>query len=203
MPGQETVNSVNGPMGRTLGDLNMYCRTIVDAQPWTRDAKVVPLPWREVSAPAKMKVGVIRCDGVVQPTPPIARAINETVEKLQAAGVEVVEFDGSKYMPKGMEFIGRMFSVDDGKVIKGQFAASGEPPVKEMVIHEKDNNMGIADLWKLQAERSAFQNEFLEKWNSEGIDALLLPVLPVITWKHSDKAHSKFCIGSNEGKKMR
>lgn len=179
-------------MGRTMGDLNMYCKTIVDAEPWTRDAKVVPLPWREVSAPAKMKIGVIRCDGVVQPTPPIARAINESVDKLKAAGHDVVDFDATSYMPRALGLIGRMFSVDDGKVIKGLFATSGEPRIKEMVIHDEENKMGIDDLWKLHVERSAFQNEFLAKWNSEGFDALLMPVMPVITWKHGDAVHSKF-----------
>jgi amidase len=38
-------------------------------------------------------------DGNVLPTPPVTRALNETVKKLKAAGHEIVEWkpDGHKY----------------------------------------------------------------------------------------------------------
>jgi amidase len=44
MPGQEAVQSVNGPMARTLDDITYHSQTIVDMQPWVKDPKCVPLP---------------------------------------------------------------------------------------------------------------------------------------------------------------
>ena len=83
-------------MGKTVEDLEIYCRGVVDGQPWLHDPRCLPLPWRVVTVPTKLKIGVIWHDGVVRPTPPVARALRETVEKLRMKGHEVFEWE-----PKG------------------------------------------------------------------------------------------------------
>lgn len=191
MAGQEGVNSVNGPMARSLEDVTLYSRVVIESQPWIRDAKCVPIPWRHVTAPRKLKIGVIWSDGIVQPTPPVARALRETVDKLRGAGFEVVDWDVSD-MGKALELINRFFRADNGVNIKGELARSEEPYVKEMVIHEVTEQVTVADTWRLQAERSAFQNANLQKWKDTGVDALLLPNIPYVTQKHSSTNHSSY-----------
>lgn len=104
MPGQEGVPSVYSPMARTLGDLAYFTRSVVGMRPWRYDPSVHPLPWRaEVeaeygSAERKLRVGVLRTDGVVDPSPACARALDMAAEALRRAGHEIVELndDGEK-----------------------------------------------------------------------------------------------------------
>lgn len=94
MPGQEAINSVNGPLSRSLSALVSYSEAVINGgQPWTLDPKMVAIPWREVELPQKLSFGLIKHDGVVRPHPPVDRALDVVVEALKKAGHEIVEFE--------------------------------------------------------------------------------------------------------------
>jgi len=101
MAGQEAVVSINGPMARSLKDIELFSKTVIDSQPWLIDPKCIPIPWRTVELPKKLKIGVLRHDGVVMPTPPVRRAIGKTVEKLRSAGHEIVEWSNEGHKQAG------------------------------------------------------------------------------------------------------
>lgn len=82
----------------------MYSKAVVDAQPWKLDPKMLPMPWRSVELPKKLKIAVLWNDGMCLPTPPVTRALKETVEKLKNAGHEVVDWD-PKLHPKALELL--------------------------------------------------------------------------------------------------
>lgn len=84
-------------MGTNLSDLTLFARSVVDAQPWLKDPKALPIPWREVTIPKKLRFGVVRNDGMVTPTPPVQRALNATVQKLKQAGHEVIDWDATTH----------------------------------------------------------------------------------------------------------
>ena len=86
------MNSVNGPLARTLEDVVLFSKTVVGMEPWRHDPKCLPMPWRAVEPKPKLKLAVLWNDGVVTPTPPVQRALRETVEKLRKAGHEVVDW---------------------------------------------------------------------------------------------------------------
>jgi amidase len=92
LAGQETVNSVNGPIARSIKDLVVYSQAVIGSDPWTIDPRCIPLPWRTVSVATKLKIGVMWDDSVVRPTPPVARALREVVEKLKLNGHEIIEW---------------------------------------------------------------------------------------------------------------
>lgn len=99
MPGQEGVPPVFSPMARTLDDLTYFTRAMIGMQPWTYDYTVHPIEWREAefvagSGPAgkrHLKIGLMISDGVVPPSPAIARALRLTVSALERAGHMVKE----------------------------------------------------------------------------------------------------------------
>jgi len=95
LAGQEAVNSVNGPMGKTLDDILLFSKTVVGLEPWMQDPKCLPIPWRSVKIKQKLKLAVMWDDGMVTPTPPVQRALKETVDKLKKAGHEIVEWHPS------------------------------------------------------------------------------------------------------------
>ncbi|KAI5306877.1 hypothetical protein KEM56_006624 [Ascosphaera pollenicola] len=95
MAGQEGIPSVFSPMTRTLNDLTYFTRALIEMKPWQYENTVHPIEWRakeqEAVKQKKLRVGVFRTDGVVPPTPAIARAIEDTAKALEAAGHELVE----------------------------------------------------------------------------------------------------------------
>ena len=95
MPGQEGIPSVFSPMTRTLNDLKYFTRSMLSSEPWKYDHTVHPIPWRDEEYEAalkkeKLRVGVLETDGVIRPTPAVARALKTSVTSLQKAGHEIV-----------------------------------------------------------------------------------------------------------------
>lgn len=107
LAGQEAVKSVNGPMARTLEDITMYSKVIIDAKPWLLDPTMLPMPWKPVEQKQKLKIAVMWNDGICTPTPPVRRALNETVQKLQNAGHELIDWDPKQFHLKALELLVR------------------------------------------------------------------------------------------------
>lgn len=95
MTGQEGIPSVYSPMSRTLEDLTYFTQAMFDMQPWKYDYSLVPMGWRPAEAQQaksrKLRVGLLMSDGVVPPTPAIARALAKTVAALKSQGHDIVE----------------------------------------------------------------------------------------------------------------
>ncbi|TQV92648.1 fatty-acid amide hydrolase [Cordyceps javanica] len=188
MPGQEGVMSVNGPMARTLEDIAMYSRVVIDSQPWLRDAKCHPLPWKPLELPRKLRIGVMWDDTLVRPTPPVARALRHTVTKLLRAGHDVVDWQPTD-MLQSLTMIGKFFVADGALAIRKELERTGEPWRPEMDAYRDAQPMSVYDVWNLQTERTAFQNANLDRWNDAGLDALLLPTMPYVTHRHQGTRH--------------
>ncbi|EGX89098.1 acetamidase [Cordyceps militaris CM01] len=188
MPGQEGVMSVNGPMARTLADIALYSRVVVQGRPWLRDAKCLPLPWQPRAAPPTLRIGVMWDDTLVRPTPPVARALRHTVARLLRAGHDVVDWRPTD-MLQSLTMISRFFVADGAAAIRKELARTGEPWRPEMDAYRDAQPMSVFDVWSLQTERTAFQNANLDRWNEAGLDALLLPTMPYVTHRHNGTRH--------------
>lgn len=160
-------------MAKTLEDITMYSKAIVDAQPWLLDPKMLPIPWRHGELKKTLKIAVLYNDGICRPTPPVARALNEATDSLRRAGHEIVEWD-PKLHAKAIELLGRMFVADGGKSIEAALAPTKEPYRPEMSQYKEAKELGVHDMWKLHLERSELQRQYLEQWMShDGLDAIL------------------------------
>lgn len=191
MSGQEAVQSVNGPMARTIDDIELEAKTVVDKEPWLYDPRMVPIPWRSVELPQKLKIGVMWNDGMVIPTPPVARALKETVEKLKAAGHEIVEWD-PKDQAQGVSLLERMFVADGGESIRKVLERTGEPFRPEMQGYEVAKEVGTYEMWQIHLERTDLQKRYLDRWNEAGIDVILCPTTPFSFVKSGQFKHGKF-----------
>jgi amidase len=91
------LTSVVGPLAHSLSDVRFFIKTILEAEPWFYDPKVIELPWRESHVDSvkgrPLTLGLLRWDGVVKPQPPVARGLRMVEEALRAAGHELIEFD--------------------------------------------------------------------------------------------------------------
>lgn len=72
-----------------------------------------------------LKIGALWDDGFVSPTPPVTRALKETVEKLKAAGHEIVTW------PSTVRNTWRcLFLADGGKSARDLLEPTGEKSKK-------------------------------------------------------------------------
>ncbi|OBT40009.1 hypothetical protein VE00_09405 [Pseudogymnoascus sp. WSF 3629] len=192
MPGQEAIISVQGPIARTLEDVVLYSKSIIDSEPWFKDPKLYPIPWREIQLPQKLKFAIIWDDGYVRVTPPVRRALEITVAKLRNSGHEVVEWD-NKPIGKIYNLLRRIFTADGGKTIRSQLEKGEEPAPKFMDNFLQSQEIGVYDMWQLQRERNQIWKEWLDQWNEiEGLDGIIMAAAPYISAKHSKYTHAGY-----------
>lgn len=209
MPGQEGVPSVYSPMARTLGDLTYFTRAVVGMKPWTYDYSVHPLPWRadierEFAEKKRLRVGVLRTDGVVDPSPACVRALRMAEEALVREGHEIVEISPPD-MYRALK-VGALLLNADGCQMFRSFMRPGEwedPGAYQMswfmrlprplkwvyylwvkYVRRDDVWAGLVsewhaksayENWKLVAEREAYRGAWFNWWNEARLDCILAP----------------------------
>ena len=97
MDGQLSAPSAVGPISHSVPSLRLLVKAILSQQPWDHDPGVNNIPWRqdlekdveERKTNGSLVFGVFRDDGVVRPWPPIQRAIQNVVDKIEKAGHKV------------------------------------------------------------------------------------------------------------------
>lgn len=191
MAGQETILSVQGPLSTTLDDQVLYLKSVLDTQPWRQDPKLMPVPWRQSefdNVPKKLRLGVIYSDGYVNLTPPVKRALETTVEKLKKAGHEIISWDDAPIM-KCYALLAQLFTVDGGKSISQQIEAGSEPWPAGIKSFETAKGVSTYELWQLQYQKAAIWKEWLDKFNSTGVDGLILATAPYVAAQHGGQTH--------------
>lgn len=188
LAGQEAVGSVHGPMARSLADLRLYTENVVRSAPWLKDPKCIELDWRSVDVKSRPKIAVLWDNGMITPTPPVTRALKETVQKLKAKGYEVVDWPNTDHQ-EALELLGRFFVADGGKSVKNILDPVGEPWRPEMALYETATESGVYDMWKMQSQRTALTKRYLDRWVATGIDAILGPTTPYATPKNGEFRH--------------
>lgn len=97
--GQQHIPSAVGPMTRSLSSLTTLTKAMIEAELWTMDAQLPPMPWKEPVfedyTQRSLVIGVVPDDGVVRVHPPIERVFKDAVAKLEQAGHEIVQWDTS------------------------------------------------------------------------------------------------------------
>lgn len=102
MDGQNSLLSVVGPLAHSVATLRLMVKSLLTLEPWLRDPLVHELPWRDdheqqildnigvkQSQIPKLAFGIMRHDGVVNPQPPIQRALNTVEDILKNLGHKV------------------------------------------------------------------------------------------------------------------
>ncbi|THX24511.1 acetamidase [Aureobasidium pullulans] len=188
LAGQEAVNSVNGPMARTLDDIEFFAKNVVNSEPWKLDPKCLPISWRPVDVGRKLRLGVIWNDGIVVPTPPVRRALKQAVEKLQEAGHEIVDWEPELHQ-EAMDLLAQFFVADGAKSVRDILAPVDEPFREEMLPYAQAKEIGVHKMWQLQAKRSKLCKDYLDRWSQAGLDGILCPTTPFASVEHGKFKH--------------
>lgn len=179
--GQESVPAVQGPLTRTVDDIDFLMDVYINqGKPWTTDCTTYPLPWKKVEKPKpeSLTIGIMYDDGIVKPTPPIARGLKHVAEKLEAAGVKVVEFKPIKTQ-LARDTVCKMYSCDGNYMQRKLLADSGEPLTKltKWALNYGDGSemYDVAENRKLNIIRDQLKQEYTDFLNDNAIDFIISP----------------------------
>ncbi|RFU26246.1 hypothetical protein B7463_g10088, partial [Scytalidium lignicola] len=199
MDGQNTVLSVVGPLSTSVRSLRLIIKAILSQKPWLHDPLVAEIPWRDEQEQAVLDIiksssgehlafGVIRTDGIVQPQPPVLRAIEIVVETVRRLGHKVLEWKPPSHATAST-LCSASWLFDGGADVHSVFAMTREP-IEAGVI----GTYGTKPVMQYTASRIAavniakrkYQKEYMEYWNSTAdhtgtgrpIDAVICPVAP-------------------------
>ena len=103
MDGQNSILSVVGPLATSVGALRLVMQALLSQQPWLHDPLVAEIPWRHEQEQAvfdlvksggggQLSFGVLRHDGLVQPHPPVRRALDIVVKTVEKLGHKIIEW---------------------------------------------------------------------------------------------------------------
>lgn len=94
-PGFTAIPSSMGPMGRSVVDVELLSRVMLDASVDLAQSEtgLIPLAYCSVELPKKLRIGYFTHDGFCRASPACQRAVMETVEALRREGHECVEFE--------------------------------------------------------------------------------------------------------------
>lgn len=179
--GQESVPAVEGPLTRSVDDIDLLMDAYINhGKPWTTDCTLVPLPWRSVEKPKpeSLKVAIMYDDGIVKPTPPIARGLKEIEKKLKEAGVTVVEFKPIDTV-LARETVHKMYNCDGNYMQRKMLSASGEPLCKltkwSMNFGDGSKMYNVAENRQLNIIRDQLKHAYAQWMNENKVDFLISP----------------------------
>lgn len=167
--------AVPGPMARTMEDLILASRIIIQQCPWKYDSQCVPLPWKPVDPPTRLKLAVMWDDGMVTPTPPVLRALQGAVHTLRDAGHEILDWKISpEEIQELVEVAFGIFLSDGGQWLRKVLEPTGEPIPSGLVWLDKSSPKTIFEMHELHVMRDKIRMDWFAKWDSfKDIDGIL------------------------------
>jgi amidase len=122
-PGWEEIGIIAsaGPLATSVRSCSFALETIIKSVPADMCSGTLRFPWNVDMASiravdkSRLRIGLVLDDGLSTPTPPMRRALHESVEKLEKAGVQIVPFQ-LPLVREMNEVIGELFALDGSKV---------------------------------------------------------------------------------------
>lgn len=173
-----------GPLAHSARDLELFFRTVAGQEPWMQDPDVVPSPWSSLASlptTRKLRVGIVRTDGIVTPHPPIARLLDEVATKLQTSGIGTIDMNISPLFAKCQPLSNALFNIEGGNAIFDLLDAGAEPLSPWLVGRlKRQAPKDLKTVQELHGRREALQKEFLGIWGKEhgAVDLFICPVAP-------------------------
>lgn len=202
LDGQNSVLSVVGPLATTPGALKLLVKSILSQNPWYHDPMVVDMPWRDAEeqavldlvgaagakATGQLAFGIMRGDEVVNPNPPVQRALNMLVAAVERAGHKVVEWKPPSHQ-KILDLTFGAWMFDGGVDVQHAFGLSGEPSSAQVhltVGKELFEETKASKIWATNVALRQCKKEYMEYWNSTAeltgtgrpVDGVIAPLAP-------------------------
>lgn len=187
-PSESAVPPVHGPVARSVADLELYAKAFINPAFVKYDHNVLPIPWREVTLPQKLKIGYFVDNGACLPAPPVRRMMAESIEKLKAAGHELIPFTPVDVM--GMfETCFAFFDAWYGDLFQVIGPNTGDPfisaiapdldPRAGLALTDPKVNLPMNKNWELYVKKQIALHIWTQQFLSLGLDAIVCPTAGV------------------------
>ncbi|KAL5877068.1 hypothetical protein ACKVWC_006224 [Pyricularia oryzae] len=192
IPGQTTYRSAVGYMGTSVDGLNLMLKSVLSTKPWAKDPAVVPLPYREdmmrdylgrlPSQGKPLKLGILWRDGIIEPHPPVTRAMTMVYDALNRTGHKTVDWCPPSH--KHGYYMHLEFLYSDGREdMHRHLKKSGEPliPLLKRYTGTKDPILLLA-YQDLVLRALKYEEQYADYWRStadqdgQEVDAIIVPV---------------------------
>lgn len=144
------ILGTHGPLSSSRSGLEIFLETYFQYEPWIQDSSLVPIPWRSVDLPKKLKIAVMWSDDVVNPQPPITRALKEVVSALEK---HKDQFEIVKWKPwdhdRAWKITQTLYFEDGGQTYRKIFAQGDEeilPLTKWIMEGENVKDLSSAEI---------------------------------------------------------
>ncbi|KAK5114038.1 hypothetical protein LTR85_010344 [Meristemomyces frigidus] len=185
--GNVSIKVSTGPCCHTMDDLKLFVRLLL-THPSLPYEPTCSMPyWTEPAPPVKLRIGIMATDGVVDPHPPIQRAMRESVAKLKAVGHEVFEFRPPFDMWEAALTTWALYFQTGAKEQKAILDQAGEPPIAQFQHNYevfKTRELSVPELFARNAEQAAYKAAFQKAWDAAGIDCIICPCAPAAGVPH-------------------
>ncbi|KAJ0420508.1 amidase signature domain-containing protein [Aspergillus carlsbadensis] len=169
-----------GPHAHSARDLTLFCKSVLTAQPWRRDATAYALPWRDLPRKTTLRIGVWSDDPSFPVHPPVSRILAAATEKLRAAGHQLVMIPEAPSLATALLTSVRSFALDkDQAPIKPLRAANEDlhPALAELVAQTfpEGHDPDLAEVVAVNAAREDIREEWAKVWWGNRLDVLICP----------------------------
>jgi amidase len=161
-----------------MSGIRIWLKAVLATKPWLKDPGVIPMPYNEVSAPKKLKLGLLLDDGIVHSSPPVIRSLQEAATKLRNAGHDVIEVSWGDIHRRATEIIFRIYTQEGGVGFREQLEKSGEPLIPRVCTGWSEKPLTAMEVWLNHRKRKAVRVEYLKAWQELGLDALITAPSP-------------------------
>ncbi|EEA25391.1 hypothetical protein TMatcc_006388 [Talaromyces marneffei ATCC 18224] len=179
------LKPVAGPIARSVQDIDFVMREVAPrAEKVANDC--IPGYWpaptqqERKEKKNKLRVGILRNDGLVTPLPPITEILEEVSRVLansKIADIEVVDVPTPAIMKQCFANAGRLMSVDGSVPMLDLISSTDEPLVPSLKGTKRRKPYTVEKLCALNAEREEIEIGMRKAlWSSGQVDAIILPV---------------------------
>ncbi|EED21246.1 general amidase, putative [Talaromyces stipitatus ATCC 10500] len=179
-----------GPIARSVQDIDFVMRELVPrGEVFANDCIPGFWPSTSVQSMKKLRVGILRHDGLVTPLPPITNILNEVGRILansKIVDIEVVDIPTPPIMKDCFVNAGRLMSVDGSIPMLDLIFSTDEPLVPSLKGMSRRKPYTIEELCSMNAQREKIEIEMRKSlWSlppssASGqighVDAIILPV---------------------------
>lgn len=190
--GASEIMAAIGPMANDIHDVELAFKAVNETKPWLADNSLISLAWRDITH-STFKVGFFKQWGNIVPHPPVLRALEEVIEKVKHAGIEVVELTD---MPTDQTTVQRnqqarkiLSGIDSFKASLSLIEAGNEPAVTlvKKAGYLSSPSYTLEEVIQARADRIEFSDKVMTSFNRNlpgDFDVILCPPAP-----HSSLMH--------------
>ncbi|KAJ5761510.1 hypothetical protein N7533_003549 [Penicillium manginii] len=181
-PGMTGIAAVAGPLCHSVRDAEMLLRVVFDASMEDMDDSALAYPWIE---PAKgtgdsLTIGILPEDPQQPLHPSMQRTLATAIEKLKAAGHQVVDLSGQvPFIAEASDLAFNFFRVDPDQTVLKRLSASGEPAIPSLRftydLEGKGTETTLRDFFDFNAKKAKISSQIRGVYLDNKLDLIIAP----------------------------